>query len=130
MLVVAIVLAVGIALGSLAIGEDPVDAIVGCVVLGLFGAAFVGLGLGFGGLGWPGYAGAFVAVLAFATFLLELIGGIVGFPDWVMQLSLMHHLGHPMTGSFDAPGIVLMAGLSVGGLLVGAWGIGRRDIGR
>ncbi len=47
-----------------------------------------------------------------------------------MQLSLIHHLGHPMTGSYDVPGLVLIGALAVGGLLLGAWGIGRRDIGR
>jgi putative exporter of polyketide antibiotics len=99
-------------------------------VLGLYGAAFAGLGLALGGWGWPGLAGAFVAALVFGTFLLDLIGGIVGFPDWVMQLSLMQHLAHPMTGDFDLPGIALMAVLAIGGLAVGAWGMGRRDIGR
>jgi hypothetical protein len=47
-----------------------------------------------------------------------------------MQLSLIHHLGHPMTGDYDVPGLVLMAGLALGGLVLGAWGMSRRDIGR
>jgi putative exporter of polyketide antibiotics len=102
----------------------------GSLVLCLYGGAFAGLGLALGGWGWPGLAGAFVAALTFGTFLLDLIGGIVGFPDWVMQLSLMQHLAHPMTGAYDTPGIVLMAALAVGGLLVGALGMTRRDIGR
>lgn len=128
--VVAVVLAVGIGLGAAALGDDAVTPMIGSLVLGLYGAAFAGLGLALGGCGWPGLAGTFVGALAFGTFLLDLIGGIVGFPDWVMQLSLMQHLAHPMTGDFDLPGLALMAVLAIGGLLVGAWGMGRRDIGR
>ncbi|MGZ3588163.1 MAG: ABC transporter permease subunit [Candidatus Limnocylindrales bacterium] len=128
--VIAAVMGLGIGLGAIALGDDAITPMIGGLVLGLYGAAFAGLGLALGGWGWPGLAGAFVAALVFGTFLLDLIGGIVGFPDWVMQLSLMQHLAHPMTGDFDLPGIALMAVLAIGGLLVGAWGMGRRDIGR
>ncbi len=127
--VVALLLAMGVALGSLAIGSDPVLPIWGSLVLGLYAAAFVGVGLAIGGLGWPGLAGTTVTVLAFGTFLLDLIGGILRLPDWIMQLSLIRHLGHPMTGSFDLPGLILMAGLAFGGLAIGAWGMTRRDVG-
>ena len=124
------VMAAGIGLGALALGDDPVTPMVGSVILGLYGGAFAGLGLALGGWGRPGWAAGFVAALTFGTFLLDLIGGIVGFPDWVMQLSLMQHLAHPMTGDYDGPGIVLMSVLAAGGLLVGAIGWTRRDIGR
>jgi len=124
------VMAAGIGLGALALGDDPVTPMAGSVILGLYGGAFAGLGLALGGWGRPGWAAGFVAALTFGTFLLDLIGGIVGFPDWVMQLSLMQHLAHPMTGDYDGPGIVLMSVLAAGGLLVGAIGWTRRDIGR
>jgi len=130
LVVVALVLSLGIGLGALALGQDAIGPVMGTPVLCLYGAAFGGLGLAVGGWGWPTLAGAFVAALTFGTFLLDLIGGIVGFPDWIMQLSLMQHLGQPMTGAYDVPGIVLMIGLAVGGLLVGAYGMTRRDIGR
>jgi ABC-2 type transport system permease protein len=123
-------LAAGIGLGAVALGDDPATPVAGSVVLGLYAAAFVGIGLAVGGLRWPGQAAGIVAGVAFGTFLLELLGGILRFPDAVMQLSLIHHLGHPMTGEFDVPGMVLMAGLAIGGLIVGAWGMSRRDIGR
>jgi ABC-2 type transport system permease protein len=128
--VIAVLMALGIGLGAVALGDDPVQPAVGSLVLGLYSAAFVGIGLAVGGLRWPGLAAAAVAAVAFGTYLLELLGGILKFPDAVMQLSLIHHLGHPMIGEYDVPGLVLMAGLAVGGLLVGAWGLSRRDIGR
>jgi ABC-2 type transport system permease protein len=128
--VVAVLMAAGVAIGSLAVGDDAVAPMAGSLVLGLYMAAFVGIGLAIGGLGWPGIAALVVAALAIGLFLLELIGGILRLPDAIMELSLVRHLGHPMTGSFDVPGLVLMAGLAIGGLLIGAWGVGRRDIGR
>jgi len=128
--VMSTLMVAGFVLGSAGVGEDPLAPVGGGIVLGLYAAAFTGIGLAVGGLGWPGVAGIVVAILGFGTFLLDLIGGIVGFPDWVMELSLIEHLGHPMTGDVDLPGVVLMAGLAVGGLVVGAWGLGRRDIGR
>ena len=128
--VVAILLAIAVAAGSLAIGDDPVAPIWGSLALGLYAGAFAGVGLAIGGLGWPGAAGAVVAALAFGTFLLDLIGGILRLPDWIMQLSLIRHLGHPMTGSFDVPGLVLMAAMAFGGLAIGASGMTRRDVGR
>jgi ABC-2 type transport system permease protein len=128
--IVASLMAVGVAIGSLAVGDDAVTPAIGSLVLGLYMAAFVGIGLAVGGLGWPGIAALVVAAVAIGLFLLELIGGILRLPDAIMQLSLVRHLGHPMTGTFDVPGLVLFAGLAIGGLLLGAWGIGRRDVGR
>jgi hypothetical protein len=34
-----------------------------------------------------------------------------------------------MAGIYDVPGMVLCAGLAVGGLLLGAWEFRRRDLG-
>jgi hypothetical protein len=48
----------------------------------------------------------------------------------VVDLSLNRHLGQPMAGIFEPAGIVAGLVLAVGGLLVGAWGYSRRDIGR
>jgi ABC-2 type transport system permease protein len=128
--VIAGMLAIAISIGVLAMGDDPVAPIGGSLALGLFAAAFAGIGLAVGGLGWPALAGPIVAVLVFATYLLDFLGGILRLPDAIMQLSLVRHLGHPMTGDFDVPGLGLMAVLAIGGLLIGAWGVGRRDIGR
>ena len=39
-------------------------------------------------------------------------------------------MGQPMAGVFDPVGIVAAVVLAVGGLLVGAWGLQRRDLDR
>ena len=55
---------------------------------------------------------------------------LLDLPDAVLDLSLYRHLGQPMAGVFEPVGIVASAVLMVGGLLVGAWGLRRRDLDR
>jgi hypothetical protein len=38
-------------------------------------------------------------------------------------------MGEPMVGNWDVPGIVACVVLAVGGLVLGAWGMSRRDLG-
>ena len=43
--------------------------------------------------------------------------------DWIQQLALTAHLGHPMVGLWDWPGMGLLVAIAVGGLLLGTWGV-------
>jgi hypothetical protein len=45
-------------------------------------------------------------------------------------MALNRHLGRPMLGQFDGPGIALCAGIAIGGVVLCALGMRRRDIGR
>jgi putative exporter of polyketide antibiotics len=108
-------------LGSLAIGVS---------VLGLYAAAIAGIGLAVGGLVRPGLAAPVALILAIAFFLWELIGSIVGLSDELLDLALQRHLGEPILGQFDAPGIAVCALLAFGGIALCAVGMRRRDIGR
>ena len=65
-----------------------------------------------------------------ATYLIDLIAPPLGLPDWVHQLALTAHLGQPMIGSWDLAGVVACVVVGIGGILIGAWGIGRRDLER
>ena len=38
-------------------------------------------------------------------------------------------MGHPLVGSWDPAGLVACLALAVGGLVLGAWGLRRRDVG-
>ena len=49
-------------------------------------------------------------------------------PDWVHRLALTAHLGQPMVGTWDAAGVLACLVLAVGGLLLGAEGLARRDL--
>jgi putative exporter of polyketide antibiotics len=49
-------------------------------------------------------------------------------PDLVQQLALTAHLGQPMVGSWDLVGSAACLLITVGGILLGAWGMQRRDV--
>jgi hypothetical protein len=49
-------------------------------------------------------------------------------PGWLTTRTA--HMGQPMVGAWDAGGVVACLVLAAGGLAVGAWGMGRRDVSR
>jgi hypothetical protein len=51
-------------------------------------------------------------------------------PDWFHQLALTAHVGQPMIGQWDVAGVVACLVIGIGGILLGAWGVTRRDIAR
>jgi ABC-2 type transport system permease protein len=128
--VMALVLAALVALGAIVAGGDPVNPILGCFVLGLYAAALAGVGLAVGGWFRPVLAAIVPAALGLGFYLLDLLGAVLQLPRVVLDLSLPRHLGQPMAGSFDLAGIVLCGVLAVGGVIVGAAGLQRRDVER
>lgn len=125
----AIVLAgiVGIAVAGQ--GGEVAAPVAGGLIIALAAAGFAGLGLAVGGLVRSSLAALVTGVLVIATFLLDTIGSALDLPELVLDLSLYRHLGQPMAGVFDPVGIVAALVMAVGGLLVGAWGLQRRDVG-
>ena len=102
----------------------------GVSVLGLYAMAIAGIGLAVGGLVRPGLAAPVALIVALAFFLWELIGSIAGFPDELLDLALQRHLGQPILGQYDWPGMAICAALAIGGIVLCAVGMRRRDIGR
>jgi ABC-2 type transport system permease protein len=125
-LVVAAFVAVGVATQA----GEVIAPVLGVGVLGLATAAFAGIGLAVGGLVRASLAAPVAAGLVIATFLLDTLGEALDLPDAVLDLSLYRHLGQPMAGVFEPVGIVAGAALTVGGVLVGAWGLQHRDLDR
>lgn len=123
-LAVAVITALGVT-GS---GRDPVGPFVGVWVGGLYAAALVGVGVAALGLGVVKLAGAVPAGLAIAFYVWDVVGSSLRLPSEVVGLSVTHHLGQPMAGVYDWPGILLLVALAAGGLLVGGWGLQRRDL--
>lgn len=128
--IMTLVLAAFVGLGVATQGGEPLAPIVGVGVLGLATAAFAGIGFAAGGVVRASLAAPVTAGLVIATFLLDTLGEALNLPDPVLDLSLLRHLGQPMAGVFEPGGIAAALALTVGGLVVGAWGLQRRDLDR
>ena len=128
--VLTAILALGVGLGSAIPGGDVATPVVGTVVIGLYALALAGIGLAVGGLVSTSFAGEAVAAVVIATFLIDFLVPALKWPDWIRDLALTSHLGQPMIGVWDWPGMIACVVIAVGGLLLGAWGIARRDIAR
>jgi ABC-2 type transport system permease protein len=120
--------AVGIGVGVASSGSDFVTPVLGSLVLGLYAAAVVGIGLGVGGLVGTRYAAPVVVVFVLVTWFVQLLGPLLGLPDVVRQLALTSHFGQPIVGVWDGWGAVLAVAISAGGIAIGAWGFARRDL--
>jgi ABC-2 type transport system permease protein len=120
--------AAGIAIGVGTSGSDIVTPVTGVLILGVYGAALVGIGLAVGGLFGTRFAGPFVAVFVLLTWFVQTVGGILRVPDAVMQLALTSHLGQTFVGVWDWAGVGASIVLALGGIALGAWGFRRRDL--
>jgi ABC-2 type transport system permease protein len=121
-------LAVSIGIGVALAGSDAIQPMVGTLALAAYAMAMSGVGLAVGGLTRSSFAGPAVVVVAIGTFLVDILGEALNLPGWFQQLALSTHMGEPFVGSWDGAGLLACLAPAVGGLLVGAWGMGRRDV--
>ena len=124
-----LVLLLGIAVGVAAAGTDVATPVAGALILGLYALAATGVGFAVGGLFRNTLAGEITAVFVIATFLVDFLAPALSLPDWVHQLALTAHFGQTMVGNWDPAGVVACLAIGIGGLLLGAWGMTRRDVG-
>jgi ABC-2 type transport system permease protein len=118
----------GIAIGVGAAGGEVFMPVAGAAIVGLYAAAVAGVGMAVGGLVRNTFAGEVTAVLVIATFLVDLLAPALNLPDWVHQLALTAHFGAPLVGIWDPAGVVACLVLAIGGMLIGGWGMTRRDV--
>jgi ABC-2 type transport system permease protein len=118
----------GVALGVASAGGDMLTPVAGGLIIGLYAAAAAGVGMAVGGLFRNTIAGELTAVFVIATFLIDFLAPPLNLPDWVHQLALSSHLGQTLVGHWDLAGVAACLALAVGGLLLGAWGMTRRDV--
>ena len=126
--VLCLVIAAGIAFGAGSVGSDAVTPVVGLSVIALYLMGLGGIGLAVGGLVRPSLAAPAIGVVVLGSFLIDLVARPLKLPDVVQQITPTSHLGQPMVGIWDVPGIVAWVLLAVGGLVVCAWGLSRRDL--
>ena len=124
-----VLLAVGVGVGVASVGQDVATPSTGTLVLAVYGAALAGIGVAVAGLFRASVAMPVVLAVTIGTFLVDLVAPVLRLPDWVQQLALTAHLGEPMVGTWDAAGVAACLVLAVGGVVIGAWGMSRRDIG-
>jgi ABC-2 type transport system permease protein len=128
--VMTVVMTIGVVAGAATQAGDPLALVPGMAVLGLYGMALAGIGLAVGGLVRPSLAAPVTIVLGLGYYLIDLIGSILDLPDFIVDLALNRHLGRPILGSYDEGGLLTCAALAIGGVVVCAIGMRRRDIGR
>ncbi len=126
--VMTLVIALGVGLGSAITGGDVVTPVLGTVVIGLYALALTGVGLAVGGVISTSLAGEAVAAVVIVTFLIDFLVPALDLPAVVRELALTSHLGQPMLGTWDWPGIVACLVLAFGGLGLSSWGLRRRDV--
>ncbi len=129
----ALVVAVGIVAAAMgagiaSTGDDPLRPAIGLAAVALYGAAMAGIGIAVGGLTRPALAAPAVVAMTIGTFLVQILAPALRLPDWVHQLALSDHMGHPLVGAWDPAGIAACVALAVGGSLLGAWAFRRRDV--
>jgi ABC-2 type transport system permease protein len=127
-LVMVAVIALGIAIGGALVGGNIVTPTIGMIAVAAYVAALAGIGICVGGLIRPSLAAPVVAAVTVATFLIGLFASALNLPDWVGELVLSSHLGQSMIGIWDAPGLIAFMVLAIGGTVLGAWGLTRRDL--
>ena len=93
-------------------------------------AALAGVGFAVGGVFRTTIAAEIVALIVIATYLIDLLSPALKLPDLVHQFALTAHLGQPMVGTWDWAGVAACLVLAFGGLLLGGWGMRRRDVAR
>jgi ABC-2 type transport system permease protein len=128
--VVGVLLSALIAIGAAADGNDAAAPFAGSLVAGLYGAALAGIGLAVGGVVRAGLGAVVVGALTIGFYLVDFLGQVLDLPEAVMWLSLSQHLGQPLIGEWDVPGMIACGALALGGVLVSAWGLSRRDVAR
>jgi putative exporter of polyketide antibiotics len=118
----------GVAVGVASASGDVLTPVAGGLIIGLYAAAAAGVGFAVGGLFRNTMAGEIAATFVIATFLIDFLAPPLNLPDWFHQLALTSHLGQTMVGNWDPAGVVACLVLAVGGLMLGAWGMRRRDV--
>jgi ABC-2 type transport system permease protein len=127
-IVLTVIAAIGIAIGTAMIGEDVVQPLIGTFAIGAFAAAFAGVGVAIAGVWRSSWAAPAVALLTILTWFVDTIVPAFRWPDVVRQLALSAHYGMPMLGQWDLAGLAASALLAVGGVVLGALAFQRRDL--
>lgn len=97
--------------------------------LALLAPAVAFLGLGVADFGTtPRLAAAAVPGMVGLAFVVQLVGVLVRAPSWLLDLSSFHHLSAAPAASLNVAPMLVLVGVGILGVLLGATGFGRRDL--
>ncbi|TAK02396.1 MAG: hypothetical protein EPO36_02300 [Chloroflexota bacterium] len=120
--------AAGIAIGVSTTGSDVATPVTGSLILAVYAAALVGIGVAVGGLFGTRFATPAVVIFVLVTWFVQIVGAVVGFPDVVMELVLTTHFGQTFVGVWDWVGVAASIVIAIGGIAIGAVAFARRDL--
>jgi ABC-2 type transport system permease protein len=127
-LVVLLIVLAGVRVGGLSVGVDQLAvACLAIVPLQLLTAALVYAlagRLSYGAV--VAISGTFLA----ASFLAEFLGQTLDLPGWLVQLSMFHQYGSPLTAGLALGSFLAMLGIATALLSLGAVLFGRADLAR
>lgn len=101
-------------------------------VVGILPIALVIASLGYLFAGWvraSAVTGILGAVLAI-SFAVELLSGLLSWPDWTLRLSLFTLYGAPLIKGIDWANMLGLLAVAAVALVIATWRFGRKDVGR
>jgi putative exporter of polyketide antibiotics len=107
-------------------GEDVVRA---SLPLLPFALAFGAVGAALAG-GAPRATVPTLSILAVTGYLLDQLGPVFQWPDWLNNFSVFHLYGTPLTSTIFWNGLWTMIAISVAGFAVALWTMEQREVGR
>jgi ABC-2 type transport system permease protein len=116
--------ATGLAAG---ISLDPDGAVRATWLLVPFGLSFAAIGA-VGSVWWPRASVGALGIIVFLSYLLSQLGPILGWPDWVVNLSAFQLYGTPALTAVSWSGLVTMLIIVVAGFGASAALMERREV--
>jgi ABC-2 type transport system permease protein len=94
-----------------------------------FGLTFAAAGA-VAGVWWPRAAVGTLGLVAFASYMLQILAPILKWPAWVADLSVFRLYGTPAVSGVDSAGLLAMLAIVVAGFALGGALMERRELAR
>jgi ABC-2 type transport system permease protein len=122
--------ALGIAIGVATSDSEVATPAIGSLILGVYAVALLGVGMFVGGVIRTSWAAPAVVIFVIATWFVQLLGPLLGLPDFIQDMALTTHFGQPMVGVWNVAGVIASFVIGAAGIAAGAFGFMRRDLRR
>jgi ABC-2 type transport system permease protein len=94
-----------------------------------FGLTFAGAGA-VASVWWPRASVGVLGLVAFASYMLDILAPLLKWPAWVADLSVFKLYGTPAASGVDATGLLAMLAIVLAGFALGAGLMERRELAR